>query len=137
MTPFEETLADYAGAGLTTGRHPVSYLRDDLRRHRVLPAATLPRVAAGSRVRTAGSIVVRQRPGTAKGMLFITLEDETGMAQAIVTPQQLQEHRTTLVGSAGLVVEGILEHRDGSLSIKAEKFWPLAELASAPSHDFR
>jgi error-prone DNA polymerase len=136
MTPFEETLADYAGSGLTTGRHPVSYLRAELRRHRVLPTATLPRVAAGSRVRIAGSIIVRQRPGTAKGMLFVTLEDETGMAQAIVTPQQLQEHRTTLVGSAGLVVEGILEHRDGSLSIKAEKFWPLAELASAPSHDF-
>ncbi|MDH3403992.1 MAG: error-prone DNA polymerase [Acidobacteriota bacterium] len=137
MTPFEETLADYAGAGLTTGRHPVSYLRADLRRHRVLPAATLPRVAAGSRVRIAGSVIVRQRPGTAKGMLFVTLEDETGMAQAIVTPQQLQEHRTTLVGSAGLVVEGILERRDGSLSIKAEKFWPLVELTSAPSHDFR
>jgi len=137
MTPFEETLADYSGAGLTTGRHPISYLREQLRGHRVLPASILPRVAAGSRIRTAGSIIVRQRPGTAKGMMFITLEDETGMSQAIVTPQQFQEHRTTLVGSAGLVVEGILEQRDGSVSVKAEKFWPLAQLAAAPSHDFR
>lgn len=137
MTPFEETLADYSSAGLTTGTHPIAYLREQLRGHRVLPAAALPRVAAGSRVRTAGSIIVRQRPGTAKGMMFITLEDETGMSQAIVTPQQLQEHRTTLVGSAGLVVEGVLEQRDGSVSVKAEKFWPLADLAAAPSHDFR
>jgi error-prone DNA polymerase len=137
MTPFEETLADYFGSGLTTGRHPIAYLRDQLRNHRVLPAAMLGRVAAGSRVRTAGSIIVRQRPGTAKGMMFITLEDETGMSQAIVTPQQLQEHRATLVGSAGLVVEGVLEQRDGSVSIKAEKFWPLSQIAAAPSHDFR
>ncbi len=136
MTPFEETLADYATAGLTTGRHPIEYLRGELRKHRILPAALLGRVAPGSRVRTAGSIIVRQRPGTAKGMLFVTLEDETGMSQAIVTPQQLQEHRTTLVGSSGLVVEGILEQRDGSYSIKAEKFWPLAKLVAAPSHDF-
>ena len=136
MTPFEETLADYSGSGLTTGRHPIEFLRDELERHRVVPAAALSRLAAGSRVRTAGSIIVRQRPGTAKGMLFITLEDETGMSQAIVTPQQLQEHRTTIVGSSGLVVEGILEQRDGSVSLKAEKFWPLSQLASVPSHDF-
>jgi error-prone DNA polymerase len=137
MTPFEETLADYATAGLTTGRHPVEYLRQQLRRHRVLPAAVLPRVAPGSRIRTAGSIIVRQRPGTAKGMLFITLEDETGMSQAIVTPQLLRANRATILGSSGLVVEGILEQRDGSVSVKAERFWPLARLATAPSHDFR
>ncbi len=137
MTPFEETLADYTAAGLTTGTHPIEYLRTELRKLRVLPAAVLARVTPGSRIRTAGSIIVRQRPSTAKGMMFITLEDETGMSQAIVTPQQLQEHRTTLVGSSGLVVEGILEQRDGSFSVKAEKFWPLAQLATAPSHDFR
>jgi len=137
MTPFEETLADYAETGLTTARHPIEYLREDLRRYKVLPAAALNRVTSGSRVRTAGSIIVRQRPGTAKGMMFITLEDETGMSQAIVTPQQLQQNRTTLIGSAGLVVEGILEQRDGSASVKAEKFWPLSQIASAPSHDFR
>jgi hypothetical protein len=59
------------------------------------------------------------------------------MSQAIVTPQQLQENRATLIGSAGLVVEGILEQRDGSVSIKAERFWPLSQITAAPSHDFR
>ncbi len=137
MTPFEETLADYAGAGMTTGRHPVSHLRRTLDRLRVLPAEALATRADGARVRTAGSIIVRQRPGTAKGMLFLTLEDETGMSQAIVTPDLLQKNRRTIVGSPGLMVEGVLQKRDGTLSVRADRFWSLTDLAAAPSHDFR
>ena len=106
MTDYEATLADYAGTGLTTGPHPLTHLRPALARHRVLPAAELPRAAHGARVRTGGAVIVRQRPGTAKGLLFLTLEDETGMAQAIVSPDLLQRHRETIVGTAGLVVEG-------------------------------
>ncbi|NJL29402.1 MAG: hypothetical protein HC897_16695, partial [Thermoanaerobaculia bacterium] len=89
------------------------------------------------RVRFAGSVIVRQRPGTAKGLLFITLEDETGMAQAVVAPDLFQEHRQLIAGSPGLVIEGILQRRDGSTSIKAEKFWTVDRLAETPSHDFR
>jgi error-prone DNA polymerase len=137
MTPFEETLADYAGSGLTTGPHPIEHLRPSLVRHRVVPAAELSRLTHGARVRTAGSVTVRQRPGTAKGMLFLTLEDETGMSQAIVTPDLLQEQRQVIVGSPGLVVEGTLQKRDGTLSVKAERLWRLSDLAAAPSHDFR
>jgi error-prone DNA polymerase len=88
-------------------------------------------------VRTAGAVTVRQRPGTAKGVLFLTLEDETGMSQAIVSPELLQRERQVLVGAAGLVVEGVLLHRDGSLSVRAERCWRLTDLAAAPSHDFR
>jgi error-prone DNA polymerase len=137
MTPFQETLADYDASGITTGPHPVAHLRAALDRHRVVPAARLADEPAGRRLRTAGVVTVRQRPGTAKGLLFLTLEDETGMCQAIVTPDLLQEHRQVLVGSPGLVVEGVLQRRDGSLSVKAERFWRLTELAAAPSHDFR
>ncbi len=137
MTPFEETLADYTGAGLTTGPHPIAHLRPSLERHRVIPAAGLIDFAHGARVRTAGSVTVRQRPGTAKGLLFLTLEDETGMSQAIVTPDLLQQYRQTIVASPGLVVEGVLQKRDGTLSVKAERFWRLSDLAAAPSHDFR
>ena len=93
-------------------------------------------MSPGQRVRTAGSVIVRQRPGTAKGMLFITLEDETGMSQAIVGPDLLRRERSTIVGTAGLIVEGILESRDGAVSVKAEKFWSLDRLARTPSHDF-
>ncbi len=70
-------------------------------------------------------------------MLFLTLEDETGMVQAIVSPDLLSRNRAAVVGSGGLVIEGVLQRRDGSLSVRGERFWPLAELVSGPSHDFR
>jgi error-prone DNA polymerase len=136
MTPFQETLADYSGTGLTTGPHPMEHLRSDLNRHRIIPAAHLERIPHGERVRTAGSVIVRQRPGTAKGILFLTLEDETGMSQAIIGPDLLQKYRRLVVGTPGLVVEGVLQKRDGTFSVKAEKFWKLTDLAATPSHDF-
>lgn len=137
MSPYDETLADYAGTGLTVGPHPLEHLRPSLDRQRIVPAARLSACAHGQRVRTAGSVTVRQRPGTAKGLLFLTLEDETGMSQALVTPDLLQANRQLIVGSPGLVVEGILQKKDGTLSLKAERFWRLSEIAAAPSHDFR
>ncbi len=137
MTPAEETLEDFGGTQLTLGPHPVAYLREALRRKGVVAAIDLPRYRNGDRVRIAGSVIVRQRPGTAKGLLFITLEDETGMSQAIVQPELLQKHRRLVVGSSGLVVEGVLQNRDGSISVRGERFWGLQELAAAtPSYDF-
>jgi len=136
MSSFAETLADYESTGLTTGAHPVEHMRDDLTRQGVVPAAQLHRYAHGERLRTAGSVIVRQRPGTAKGMLFLTLEDETGMSQAIVSPDLLQRDRKLIVGSPGLVVQGVLQKKDGTLSVKAERFWRLSDVAAAGSHDF-
>ena len=133
---MEETLEDYAVAGITTGLHPMEHLRPRLDAWGVVRAADLVRYANGDRLRTAGAVTVRQRPGTAKGMLFITLEDGSGMSQAIVTPDLLQQNRQTIVGAAGLIVEGTLQKRDGTLSLKAERFWSLNDLARAPSHDF-
>ena len=80
-------------------------------------------------------MIVRQRPGTAKGFVFLTLEDETGMCQAIVRPDLFREQRSIIVGSGTLIVEGRLQN-DGTLSVRAEKFWPLRELEGVPSHDF-
>ncbi len=137
MSDYEATLADYAGTGMTTGPHPLTHLRPALARHGILGAADLARAPHGARVRTAGAVIVRQRPGTAKGILFLTLEDETGMCQAIVQPDLLGEQRDLIVGTAGLAVEGLLQKRDGTLSIKAERFWRLTALAAPPSHDFR
>ncbi len=137
MSAYEETTADFTGTGLTVGRHPVAYARAALVRRGVVTAAEVPRLPAGSRTRIAGAVIVRQRPGTANGTLFITLEDETGMVQAIVKRALLLAHRTTIVGNPGLVIEGVVQQRDGSVSLQAEKFWPLAELAAIPSHDFR
>ncbi len=137
MTPMEETAADFAVASITTGPHPMEYYRRALDRRRVVPAAALPDQPAGRRVRTAGSVIVRQRPGTARGLLFLTLEDETGMSQAVVMPDQLKKHRRTIVSSSGLIVEGVLQKKDGSLSVKADRFWPIDRLERIPSHDFR
>jgi len=137
MTPVEETMADYGGLQLTLGPHPVAYLREQLAQKGVTANAGLAGLANGAKVRTAGAVIVRQRPGTAKGLLFITLEDETGMSQAIVPADLLQEHRKLIVGSPGLLVEGTLQKRDGTISVKAEKFWSLRELVTVPSHDFR
>jgi error-prone DNA polymerase len=137
MTPVEETQADYGGTQLTLGPHPLSHIRPLLKRRGVVAAADLGHWRNGDRVRTAGSVIVRQRPGTAKGLLFITLEDETGMSQAVVSPDLLQKHRRLIVGSPGLVVEGVLQKRDGTLSVRGERFWSLKEMTSVPSHDFR
>ena len=146
MSDVDETLADFAHAGLTVGAHPVRYLRPHLDALGVVPAAHLARRRDGERVKTAGSVIVRQRPGTAAGILFLTLEDETGMSQAIVKPELLAENRRLIVGSPGLLVEGILQKRDGSVSVRAERFRALSDLArrpaaesvpATPSHDFR
>jgi error-prone DNA polymerase len=91
----------------------------------------------GARVETAGTVIVRQRPGTAKGFFFVTLEDETGFSNAIVTPQRFAAARTLLTTAPALVVGGVLQNQDGVVSIKADRFALLREIGSAaPSHDF-
>ena len=87
-------------------------------------------------VRTAGAVIVRQRPGTARGFVFMTIEDETGMAQAIVEPALYQEHRPFLVQQAVLLIEGTLQKRDGSISVKARRFEAVDARAAVASHDF-
>ena len=84
----------------------------------------------GRRARVAGVVIVRQRPGTAKGFVFITLEDETGFANAIVTPNRFERHRRTIVGANALVIEGVVQNQQGVVSIKADHFEPL--LTAAP-----
>jgi error-prone DNA polymerase len=137
MTPEEETSADYETASLTTGPHLMEHWREALSNRGILSAAQLTLLPDGQRVRTAGAVIVRQRPGTARGFVFLTLEDETGLCQAIVRPDLFRENRAVVVGSGSLVVEGRLQKQDGTLSVKAERFWPLSCLETVPSHDFR
>jgi len=136
MSSLETTMADYASMELTTGPHLLTHFRQALDRDRVLSADELKRIPSGRRVTTAGAVIVRQRPGTAKGFVFLTLEDETGIAQAIVHPDLFREQRELIVSSSGLVVEGILQNSDGQCSVRAEKFWPLDGVAEVASHDF-
>ncbi|MEM8996273.1 MAG: OB-fold nucleic acid binding domain-containing protein, partial [Acidobacteriota bacterium] len=136
MAPLEHTVADFQATGLTAGHHPMAYARAELRREGVVTCAELEQLPQRQVVRFAGSVIVRQRPGTAKGMLFVTLEDETGMAQAIFDPKLLAESRDIISGAAGLVIEGELQRRDGSMGIKAHRCWPITRLQRTPSHDW-
>lgn len=133
---MEETLADYGSTQVTTGPHLMEHLRPNLARAGIRSTLQLQSEPHGRRVRTGGAVIVRQRPATAKGFVFLTLEDETGMAQAIVNPDLFREHRSLIVSSSGLVVEGILQKEGGQPSLRAEKFWPILDFAQVESHDF-
>jgi error-prone DNA polymerase len=138
MTPPERVMADYAGTSLTIGPHPMALRRAELALRGVLRAIDLPRGRSGRRVRVAGAVITRQRPGTAKGFVFLTLEDETGIANIIVRPDVYSEQRVAVVESPYLIVEGTLQIQDGVTSVKAERVIPLAGNSPEPqSHDFR
>jgi error-prone DNA polymerase len=137
MSPIEETRADYVATEMTAGPHMLAHLREGLRRRGVASASELLQCEDGKRVTAAGAVIVRQRPGTAKGFVFLTLEDETGMLQAIVRPDLFKAQRAVVVGSGALVVEGKLQRQDGSMSVRAERFWTIPEFERLPSHDFR
>ncbi len=138
MTVPERLLADYAGTSLTIGPHPMSLRRPELALRGVLRASDLSAGRHGRRVRVAGAVITRQRPGTAKGFVFLTLEDETGIANIIVRPDLFSEQRATIVGEPYLLVEGTLQIQEGVTSVKAERLHSLG--GNSPpmdSHDFR
>ena len=136
MTVTERLVADYRGTGVTVGPHPMALRRADWARLGVTPAARLAELTGGRRVRVAGAVVVRQRPGTAKGFVFLSLEDETGIANAIVQPALFERARATLVHEPFLLVDGVLQHEDGVTAVRATAVRPLAARAPVPSHDF-
>jgi error-prone DNA polymerase len=137
MTPEERLVADFRSTGLTVGPHPMAYRRAELNALRVKPASVLARVANGRRVRVAGAAIVRQRPGTAKGFVFLSLEDETGIANVIVTPDLFEQYRVVVVREPFLLIEGRLQNQDGVISVKAEHILPLTvSRAGIASHDF-
>ncbi len=138
MTPPERLMADYAGTSLTIGPHPLALRRAELALRGVLRASDLPRARHGRRVRVAGAVITRQRPGTAKGFVFLTLEDETGIANIIVRPDLFTEQKRTIVGEPYLLVEGSLQIQEGVTSIKADRVIGLSGHGPEPqSHDFR
>ena len=137
MNAPERIRADFYGTGVTIGAHPMKLYREDLRKRGILSANELHRVPHGRMVRVAGCVICRQRPGTANGFMFLSLEDETGIANAIVEPQKFDEQRETLVGAPYLIVQGVLQNQQGAISVKLDRAEPLAlNAAAVPSHDF-
>ena len=137
MTITERVDADFRGTGLTIGKHPVAYHRQKLNHLKALRAVDIRRLGDGNFVRVAGWVIVRQRPGTAKGFVFLTLEDETGVSNIIVTPQLFDRYRNELVSHPFLLIEGLLQNQDDVVSVKASRIEPLPfKVAAASSRDF-
>jgi error-prone DNA polymerase len=137
MTLMERLDADFRGTGLTIGKHPVAYHRGELKKLNAVRAIDIQKLRDGAPVRVAGWVIVRQRPGTAKGFMFLSLEDETGVSNIIVTPQLFEKYRLELVGHPFLLIEGALQNQDNVISVKASHIEPLSfTVAATPSHDF-
>jgi error-prone DNA polymerase len=137
MSPEERLVADFRGTGLTVGIHPMAHHRATLRRQGVRTAIDLRSLPDGTSVRIAGTVITRQRPGTAKGFVFLSMEDETGIANAIITPQLFAQNRVLIVHERFLLIDGVLQNQDNVISVKAHRIQPLTlTRAAAPSHDF-
>jgi len=138
LSPLETTLADYRTTGLTTGPHVMAHLRPQLRARGVLATAELRAVPNGRFVRTAGHVIVRQRPGSAKGFCFVTLEDETGTTNGVFTPDQFERLRGPLHASPLIEIAGPLQNVDGVIHVRVREIVGLGGADAVPeSHDYR
>lgn len=137
MSMEERLVADFKNTGMTVGPHPMAYHRAEMRKQGVCSARELERLPNGVAVRVAGSVIARQRPGTAKGFVFLSLEDETGIANAIITPQVFERDHLTIVHQQFLLIDGELQNQDNVISVKAARVLPLMiTRAHTESHDF-
>jgi error-prone DNA polymerase len=136
MTTEERLWADYRGTGMTIGRHPMAYRRAEMQALGITRAIDLAAVPDGRVVRIAGSVIVRQRPGTASGFVFLSMEDETGIMNAIITPATFDRYKFEVLAEPFLLIEGVLQNLDGVISVKAGRIEGLRAGASAESHDF-
>jgi error-prone DNA polymerase len=138
MNPAERLRADYNGTNLTTGAHPMALLRESCNALNIWRACDLPKAKAGDTIRIAGNVICRQRPGTAKGFVFITVEDETGMSNAIVAPKLFERLRLLITQESFLMIEGRLQNSEGVILIQAQRIQRLSHenLAGSSSYDF-
>jgi error-prone DNA polymerase len=138
MTLEERLVTDSKGIGMTIGKHPMAYCRAKLDKQRVTPAAALSSVPNGRTVRVAGNVIVRQRPSTAKGVTFLSLEDETGISNIVVMPDLFEEQRAAIIGHPWVLVEGRMQNVDNVTHILAERISPLMNplRVATRSHDF-
>jgi len=137
MTAEDRLISDFHGTGMTVGPHPMAYCRAWLDGQHIQRAVDLRQISHGQFTRVAGCVIARQRPGTAKGFVFLSLEDETGIANIIIVPAIYEEHRMVVVREKFLLVEGILQNQDSVISVKASRVRPIAiSRAETTSHDF-
>jgi len=136
MTAAEETFADLWATG-TFGTHPIAHIRERLAERGVIGAAELKRARPGAAVVVAGLVTHRQQPGTARGVVFLSLEDETGMANVICPPPVWERHRRVAIDASALLVHGRVERQEGAVSLLATRLQRLPVVAASHSRDFR
>jgi error-prone DNA polymerase len=137
MEVEDRLVSDYHGTGMTTGPHPMFYRREEMRRQNIKSAAELRAMANGRKATVAGAVITRQRPGTAKGLIFITLEDETGNSNVIVMPDVYERYRQQVLEPRFIRVSGTVQNQDGIVHLRAERLEPLTvSEAQLVSHDF-
>ncbi|MGB7719385.1 MAG: error-prone DNA polymerase, partial [Bryobacteraceae bacterium] len=136
MNTEERLFADYHGTGVTIGQHPMAWRRAEMNARGVTRAIDLAKVPNGRLVRIAGAVIVRQRPGTAKGFVFMSVEDETGIMNAIVAPATFDRYKFVVLGERYLIIDGVLQNLDGVISVKAGRIAPLRAGAAPSSHNF-
>jgi len=136
MTAAEETFADLWATG-TYGTHPIEHIRPDLAEQGVIEAEALRAARPGANVTVAGLVTHRQQPGTARGVVFLSLEDETGMVNIICPPAVWERHRRVALDASALIIFGRVERLDGAVSLLAVRLRRLRVVAAARSRDFR
>src|ERR1019366_4598179 len=137
MSWEERLTADFQGTGLTVGKHPMAHYRARLAKLKILSAEELRSVENGRQVRVAGCVIARQRPGTAKGFVFLSIEDESGISNAIISPQLYEQNRLVVSTERFLIVEGKLQNLDNVIHVRAQRIQSLhLNTIAAPSHDF-
>src|ERR1700678_328173 len=137
MTVDERLVADFQGTGVTVGPHPMAYHRAALSRMGIVCSSHLRNLENGRETRIAGCVIARQRPGTAKGFVFLSLEDETGISNAIVTPAVYEQYRRVVTYGKFLLIEGRLQNQEDVVSVKADvvRQLEISEM-DVRSHDF-
>lgn len=140
MSRQQAVVADYRSAGLSLRDHPMKFLREALVAQGVVTTSALASLESDRRYQVAGIVLVRQRPGTAKGITFMTIEDETGVANLIVHPGTWARFRKTAKLSGAIVARGLLQRQDGVIHLVVDKLTDLPTIVSAigpQSRDFR
>jgi error-prone DNA polymerase len=128
MNDIDRTIADYKRMGLSSGKHPMTFYRDWLNKKRINACGDLSQLPDGITTTVAGGVICRQRPGTAKGFVFITLEDETGMANIIIRPALFDQYRQVILNNHFLVFQGKLQSSEGVINLLAEKIKALPQI---------
>jgi error-prone DNA polymerase len=140
MSPLEQVFADYRASGFSLKNHPMAFFRHELDQQRILRASELKTVDDGRRVRVAGIVILRQRPGTARGITFVTLEDETGVVNLVVRPQIWDRYYSVARGKPAWIAHGILESRESVIHLVVNRLDELSAKIGTPivrSRDFR